>query len=121
MIAHTTRPPSRPPPSTDRLPPLVPFLTPHDPPPPSRAGYSVDDALTAVGFGRFHLSLLAYAGLAWAGEAMELLLLSFVGPAAASEWAVGPQWEAAVASVVFLGMMGGAYAWGILADDKGRR
>ena len=98
-----------------------PTSTPPSPPNLLSCRFSVDDALSAVGFGRFHFSLLAYAGLAWASEAMELLLLSFVGPAAASEWAVGPQWESAVASVVFVGMMGGAYAWGILADDKGRR
>ena len=34
-----------------------------------------------AGFGRFQSYLLGYAGLAWAADACEMMLLSFVGPA----------------------------------------
>ena len=34
-----------------------------------------------AGFGRFQACLLGYAGLAWAADACEMMLLSFVGPA----------------------------------------
>ena len=37
--------------------------------------------LSAAGFGRFQTYLLGYAGLAWAADACEMMLLSFVGPA----------------------------------------
>ncbi|CAI5517201.1 unnamed protein product [Closterium sp. Naga37s-1] len=87
---------------------------------PSRR-YTVDDALSAVGFGAFHWLLLGYAGLAWAAEAMELLLLSFIAAPAAAHWGVGGDGEAALSSVVFAGMLVGAFAWGLLADSRGRR
>ncbi|CAI5500739.1 unnamed protein product [Closterium sp. Naga37s-1] len=83
--------------------------------------YTVDDALSAVGFGAFHWLLLGYAGLAWAAEAMELLLLSFIAAPAAAHWGVGGDGEAALSSVVFTGMLVGAFAWGLLADSRGRR
>ncbi|CAI6010294.1 unnamed protein product [Closterium sp. NIES-65] len=83
--------------------------------------YTVDDALSAVGFGAFHWLLLGYAGLAWAAEAMELLLLSFIAAPAAAHFGVGGDGEAALSSVVFAGMLVGAFAWGLLADSRGRR
>ncbi|GJP32024.1 hypothetical protein CLOM_g16569 [Closterium sp. NIES-68] len=89
--------------------------------PPQQPKYTVDDALSALGFGRFHYLLLAYAGLAWAAEAMELLLLSFIAAPAAAHWGVGGDGEAALSSVVFAGMLVGAFGWGLLADSKGRR
>ncbi|CAI5471564.1 unnamed protein product [Closterium sp. Yama58-4] len=82
--------------------------------------YTVDEALSAVGFGAFHWLLLGYAGLAWAAEAMELLLLSFIAAPAAAHWGVGGDGEAALSSVVFGGMLVGAFAWGLLADSRGR-
>ncbi|KAD3336839.1 hypothetical protein E3N88_32358 [Mikania micrantha] len=48
--------------------------------------YSVDDALAAVGFGKFQILVLGYAGMGWISEAMEMMLLSFVGPALESAW-----------------------------------
>ena len=33
------------------------------------------------GFGRFHVMLLFYCGCAWAADAVEMMLLSFLGPA----------------------------------------
>ncbi|CAI5495156.1 unnamed protein product [Closterium sp. Naga37s-1] len=87
----------------------------------SNSRYTVDEALSAVGFGAFHWLLLGYAGLAWAAEAMELLLLSFIAAPAAAHWGVGGDGEAALSSVVFAGMLVGAFAWGLLADSRGRR
>ncbi|CAI5457968.1 unnamed protein product [Closterium sp. Yama58-4] len=88
---------------------------------PTNHSYTVDEALSAVGFGSFHWLLLGYAGLAWAAEAMELLLLSFIATPAAAHWGVGGDGEAALSSVVFAGMLVGAFAWGLLADSRGRR
>eukprot|EP01018_Ginkgo_biloba_P026871 Gb_23365 [translate_table: standard] len=83
--------------------------------------FSVDDALQAVGFGKYQGLLLAYAGMGWVAEAMEMMLLSFVGPAVHSEWGLSPHQESLITSVVFVGMMVGACSWGILSDSKGRR
>jgi len=40
----------------------------------------------SAGFGVFQLLLLFYAGLAWAADAMEMMLLSFLGPAVRCDW-----------------------------------
>ena len=37
------------------------------------------------------------------------------------EWGLSPYQESLITSVVFLGTMTGAYAWGALADARGRR
>ncbi|PWA54793.1 hypothetical protein CTI12_AA431040 [Artemisia annua] len=48
--------------------------------------YTLDEAISTIGFGSFQLIVLAYAGLGWVAEAMEMMLLSFVGPAIQPEW-----------------------------------
>uniref|UniRef100_A0A7N0V9H1 Major facilitator superfamily (MFS) profile domain-containing protein n=2 Tax=Kalanchoe fedtschenkoi TaxID=63787 RepID=A0A7N0V9H1_KALFE len=83
--------------------------------------YTVDEALVHMGFGNFQILVLAYAGMGWVSEAMEMMLLSFVGPAVQSQWNLSPNQESTITSVVFAGMLGGAYAWGIVADKYGRR
>ncbi|KAJ0735315.1 putative major facilitator, sugar transporter, major facilitator superfamily [Helianthus annuus] len=83
--------------------------------------YSVDDALAAVGFGKFQILVLAYAGMGWISEAMEMMLLSFVGPALQSAWNLSSHQESMITSVVFAGMLVGAYSWGVVSDKHGRR
>ncbi|GJY19380.1 organic cation/carnitine transporter 7 isoform X2 [Tanacetum coccineum] len=48
--------------------------------------YTLDEAIYTIGFGNFQHIGLAYAGLGWVAEAMEMMLLSFVGPAIQPEW-----------------------------------
>ncbi|KAK9068825.1 hypothetical protein SSX86_012941 [Deinandra increscens subsp. villosa] len=83
--------------------------------------YSVDDALVAVGFGKFQILVLGYAGMGWISEAMEMMLLSFVGPALESAWNLSSHEESMITSVVFAGMLVGAYSWGVVSDKHGRR
>lgn len=83
--------------------------------------FTVEDAIKQAGFGAYQGWLLAYAGMSWTAEAMEMMLLSFVGPAVQSEWGLTGHEESLIASVVFGGMMIGAYSWGVLSDAKGRR
>ncbi|KAJ8759610.1 hypothetical protein K2173_008791 [Erythroxylum novogranatense] len=83
--------------------------------------YSVDDALVAMGFGKFQYLVLLYAGMGWISEAMEMMLLSFVGPAVKSQWHLTPDQESLVTSIVFAGMLIGAYSWGVVSDKFGRR
>lgn len=75
----------------------------------------------AVGFGNFQGLVLAYAGMGWVSEAMEMMLLSFVGPAVQLEWGLSSQEESFITSAVFAGMLVGAYSWGIVSDKHGRR
>lgn len=84
-------------------------------------GYTLDEALSAVGFGRFQGLALAFAGLGWISDAMEMMLLSFIGPALQTEWNLSPSEESFLTTIVFLGMLVGAYFWGFISDVHGRR
>ena len=83
--------------------------------------WTVTEAIDASGFGRFQLMMLLFTGLAWMGDAMEMMLLSFLGPSVRCEWGVSPMQEGRLTSVVFVGMLFGAPTWGIVADARGRR
>ncbi|CAL4943309.1 unnamed protein product [Urochloa decumbens] len=83
--------------------------------------YTTDDALTVMGFGKSQSFVLAYAGMGWVAEAMEVMLLSFLGPVVREEWNVSPQDESLLSSVVFAGMLIGAFTWGFISDRYGRR
>lgn len=83
--------------------------------------YTVDEALNTLGFGNFQIFVLFYAGMGSASEAMEMMLLSFVGPAVQSTWDLSSHEEGLITSIVFAGMLIGAYSWGIVSDNCGRR
>ncbi|KAB1213095.1 Organic cation/carnitine transporter 7 [Morella rubra] len=83
--------------------------------------YTVDEALVTMGFGNFQILVLLYAGMGWVSEAMEVMLLSFLGSAVQSAWGLSSNEESLITSVVFAGMLVGAYSWGIVSDKHGRR
>lgn len=83
--------------------------------------YTLDEALSAVEFGNFQGLVLFYAGLGWFADAMEIMLLSFVGPTVKSEWGLSSSEEGLLTTVVFAGMLLGAYLWGLISDNYGRR
>ncbi|KAI9390818.1 hypothetical protein POPTR_007G003000v4 [Populus trichocarpa] len=83
--------------------------------------YTVDEALVTVGFGKFQFLVLLYAGMGWVSEAMEVMILSFVGPAVHSKWGLTSHEESLITTVVFAGMLVGAYTWGVISDKYGRR
>lgn len=54
-------------------------------------------------------------------DAMEMMLLSFIGPEVHCDWGVTGTQEALLTSVVFVGMLIGSQLWGALADARGRK
>ncbi|KAL0410344.1 UNVERIFIED_CONTAM: Pentatricopeptide repeat-containing protein, mitochondrial [Sesamum latifolium] len=84
-------------------------------------GYTLDEALSTVGFGAFQGLALVFAGISWFSEAMEMNLLSFIGPAVKSEWSLSPTEESLLSTAVFGGMLVGALFWGFVSDAYGRR
>ena len=82
--------------------------------------YTVEQAIDYVGFGLFQMCFLAVTGLSWLCDAMEMMLLSFIGPAARCEWQLTTTEASSLTSFVFLGMAFGAPGFGMLADRKGR-
>lgn len=83
--------------------------------------YTVDEALADMRFGKFQALVLVYAGLGWFAEATEMMLISFVGSEIKSEWGLSSSEESLLSTVVFACMLVGAYAWGVVSDNYGRR
>ncbi|KAF6259151.1 major facilitator superfamily domain-containing protein [Scenedesmus sp. NREL 46B-D3] len=81
----------------------------------------MEQAIDAIGLGRFHVFLLLCVSLIWAGDAMEVMILSYLGPAAACEFGFSAGQQSLLSSVVFGGMVLGAATWGLAADALGRR
>ncbi|XP_024403195.1 organic cation/carnitine transporter 7 [Physcomitrium patens] len=82
---------------------------------------TVEETIETIGFGKFQMGILTYTGLAWLADASEMILLSFIGPAAKCEWGLPSFQEGAISSSVFVGIFVGAYIWGLVSDIKGRR
>ncbi|KAF8566462.1 hypothetical protein P879_02592 [Paragonimus westermani] len=103
-------------------------------PDPTSQTYTVEDAVEASGFGRFQLLLFMICGilmaslgvfrtdvlLAFAADAMEMLLLSILGPALRCQWHLSSQQIAAITTVVFVGYLIGSPIWGFVSDKFGR-
>ncbi|XWS28192.1 hypothetical protein CRYUN_Cryun25bG0044500 [Craigia yunnanensis] len=63
--------------------------------------HTLDEALESVGFGKFQGLVLAYAGLGLFAEAMEIMILSFIGAAVKTEWELSSGQESLLTTVVF--------------------
>ena len=60
-------------------------------------------------------------GWANASDAVEILAVSFILPAAQADLALTDTRKGYLSSAIFIGMMFGGYLWGTLADRFGRR
>ncbi|KAF6167897.1 hypothetical protein GIB67_027675 [Kingdonia uniflora] len=59
--------------------------------------------------------------LGWVLKVMEMMLLSFVGPAVQSEWGLSSRLESFITNIVFAGMLVGAYLGGVVSNNHARR
>ncbi|XP_051887818.1 synaptic vesicle 2-related protein isoform X2 [Pristis pectinata] len=83
--------------------------------------FMVEDAVEAIGFGKFQWKLSVLTGLAWMADAMEMMILSILAPQLHCEWRL-PSWQVAfLTSVVFVGMMSSSSLWGNISDQYGRK
>ncbi|MBN1372236.1 MAG: MFS transporter [Anaerolineaceae bacterium] len=83
--------------------------------------YSYDQAIDAIGYGKFQRKLMWICGLGWAADAMEVLLIAYVLPAAGTEWGLTNAQKGLLGTAIFLGMLAGAWFWGRLSDLVGRK
>lgn len=85
----------------------------------SRADF--ETAIELTGYGKFHYYLLAICGLVSTSEEMDVISMSFILPSAQCDLDLNTQTKGWLNSIIFIGMMVGAYIWGSIADTLGRR
>lgn len=80
-----------------------------------------ETAIELTGYGKFHYYLLAICGLVSTSEEMDVISMSFILPSAQCDLDLNTQTKGWLNSIIFIGMMVGAYVWGSIADTMGRR
>lgn len=86
------------------------------------AHYTIDQALEAVGFGRFQWLLLLLSGVGFFATTVELIALSMLAGPLTTQWPkLTPGRFAYLASSTFAGELLGGLAWGSVGDLLGRR
>ena len=86
-----------------------------------KSSISIDDAIETIGMGQFQFRILVAAGLCFAADSMEILLLSFLSVVLQAQWDLREDQAATMTSVVFLGALVGTLVLGTLGDSIGRR
>ena len=87
----------------------------------AKAEYTIDEAIEAIGFGRYQLAVLLMSGLCWTADAMEMLLLSYIKLPLQCEWKISDAQAAIITAGVGAGMLFGSVTWGVVSDGYGRR
>lgn len=78
-------------------------------------------AIELTGYGKFHYILLAVCGFVSTSEEMDVISMSFILPSAQCDLQLNTHTKGWLNSIIFIGMMVGAYAWGSVADTLGRK
>ncbi|XP_044257208.1 synaptic vesicle glycoprotein 2B-like [Tribolium madens] len=78
-------------------------------------------AIELTGYGKFHYILLAVCGFVSTSEEMDVISMSFILPSAQCDLNLSTQSKGWLNSIIFIGMMAGAYVWGSVADALGRK
>ena len=65
--------------------------------------YTVNHAIDSLGFGNYQIILSFIVGMAWVADAMEMMILSVLGPALHCHWQITQVEQASLTTVVFLG------------------
>ena len=81
----------------------------------------LDECISRLGFGKFQVKLLFIVSIIWIADAMEMMMIGFITPALACEFNLTNSSKAVLTTMIFLGMLFGAFAWGIFDDRFGRK
>jgi len=81
----------------------------------------IDDAVEMLGMGVFQYKILFAAGLCFAADSMEVLLLSFLSVVLKAAWDLSDDQTATITSSVFIGALMGTLVLGRLGDLIGRK
>lgn len=84
--------------------------------------YTIDEALEAVGFGRFQWILLFLSGLGFCATTVELISVSLLRRPLLETWPhINGERFALLMSATFVGELLGGLLWGLMTDRVGRR
>ncbi|CAH0562650.1 unnamed protein product [Brassicogethes aeneus] len=78
-------------------------------------------AIELTEYGKFHYLLLAVCGFVSTSEEMDVISMSFILPSAQCDLNLNTHTKGWLNSIIFIGMMAGAYTWGSVADTLGRK
>ncbi|RKP13316.1 major facilitator superfamily domain-containing protein [Piptocephalis cylindrospora] len=81
----------------------------------------MQQAMEAIGVGRFHYTLLFLCGMSWACLNIWLQGISILSPRIQDAFGVSDVEMGFISSINFTGMLCGALFWGLFADRYGRR
>lgn len=81
----------------------------------------IDEAIDRLGMGLFQIQIVMACGLCFASDAMEYLLLSYLGVILQSQWNLTESESDFISAVVFLGALVGTLTLSPLGDKWGRR
>ena len=82
---------------------------------------TLEEAISLIPIGIFHMRLLTLCGLSFCADAMEVSLLAFMSVCAGVEWHLSNAIIASITAAVFVGQFFGGLFWGPVADHIGRR
>jgi putative MFS transporter len=82
---------------------------------------TIGELINQTGTGRFQRKMLVICGLAWAFNAMEIMIIAFILPALKFGWQLEPHQEGLISGSIFIGMLLGAWFWGMASDYIGRK
>ena len=83
--------------------------------------FTPDEAISYIGFGKFHVKLVLVLGLVWMVEGMEIFVLSVLAPYLRCKWSLSYLDESLLPVLTSLGMMLSAPCWGWICDVYGRK
>lgn len=82
---------------------------------------SLPEVIDRIGFGRAQLCAGLVGGGVFFADGSLLLLFSSLGPMVAGDWGLPTYQQGVIVSVVFMGILTGTFASGIVGDSIGRR
>jgi MFS family permease len=84
--------------------------------------HTISEIIDAIGYGTFQIQLSVAAGVAFLADAMEIMILSVLGPVLkCSHWGISTTEVALLTTSVFIAMAISSPVWGFVADVYGRR